>query len=628
MSKAEGAKVKLSFWETMRTAWQPYRRLYSYAGPYKSRFALGLAFGIAYGILTSVLPLTVLQVSNFIFRGAAPNPRMVMAHREMLNIGPKIDSILWICLLIPLVMTIRSLCSYGNAYYMNWVSNKVVNDVRNQLFAKVVRHSMDFFNRMQTGFLMSRIANDTRSLQQALSSVSSDVFKQPVTIVGAVIVLLLIDWKFTVVSLVLFPICIVPIRIFGRRARQAVQLDQRGAALMSVTMQESFAGIRVIKSFAREDQQEKSFRRSAQLSFSNTMRTVKATEAVGPLVEIIASIGVGLALLYVYAANLTAGRFFGLISGIFILYEPIKTLSKLHIVMQRSLGATTQIFSILDSKPAVQDAPNAVELVSSKGRIEFENVTFRYSTGVTDAVRDINLHIEPGKTYALVGASGAGKSTILSLILRLYDPTSGAVKIDGHNLRTLTQKSLREQIGLVTQETFLFHDTIFKNIQFGRPNATSEEVYAAAQTAFAHEFILAQPDGYDTVIGDKGCLISGGQQQRLAIARALLKNAPILLLDEATSSLDTESEKQIQKALEKLAAGRTVIAIAHRLSTILSADKIVVLDHGSIKEIGTHAELLEKSGYYRRLYDLQFNQPTEMRSEAASEPDVLAEELV
>jgi len=628
MSKAEGAKVKLSFWETIRTAWKPYRRLYSYAGPYKSRFALGLAFGIAYGILTSVLPLTVLQVSNFIFRGGAPNPRMVMAHREMLNIGPKIDSILWICLLIPLVMTIRSLCSYGNAYYMNWVSNKVVNDVRNQLFAKVVRHSMDFFNRMQTGFLMSRIANDTRSLQQALSSVSSDVFKQPVTIVGAVIVLLLIDWKFTVVSLVLFPICIVPIRIFGRRARQAVQLDQRGAALMSVTMQESFAGIRVIKSFAREDQQEKSFRRSAQLSFSNTMRTVKATEAVGPLVEIIASIGVGLALLYVYAANLTAGRFFGLISGIFIIYEPIKTLSKLHIVMQRSLGATTQIFSILDSKPAVQDAPNAVELVSSKGRIEFENVTFRYSTGVTDAVRDINLHIEPGKTYALVGASGAGKSTILSLILRLYDPTSGAVKIDGHNLRTLTQKSLREQIGLVTQETFLFHDTIFKNIQFGRPNATSEEVYAAAQTAFAHEFILAQPDGYDTVIGDKGCLISGGQQQRLAIARALLKNAPILLLDEATSSLDTESEKQIQKALEKLAAGRTVIAIAHRLSTILSADKIVVLDHGSIKEIGTHAELLEKSGYYRRLYDLQFNQPTEMRSEAASEPDVLAEELV
>ncbi len=397
---------------------------------------------------------------------------------------------------------------------------------------------------------------------------------------------------------------------------------------MSVTMHESFSGIRVIKSFAREGQQEKLFRRGAQQSFSQTMRMVKATEAVGPLIEIIASIGIGLALWYVYAIHLTAGRFFGLITGIFIIYDPIKTLSKLHIVMQRSLGATTAIFAILDSTPTVQDAPDAVELATSRGQIDFDNVTFRYSTGVTDAVRNIDLRIEPGKTYALVGASGAGKSTILSLILRLYDPTSGAVRIDGHDLRTLTQKSLREQVGLVTQETFLFHDTIFKNIQFGRLDATPEEVYEAARTAFAHEFILAQPNGYDTVVGDKGCLISGGQQQRLAIARALLKNAPILLLDEATSSLDTESEKQIQKALEKLSAGRTVIAIAHRLSTILSADQIVVLDNGVIKEIGTHAELLEKSGYYRRLYDLQFNQPGEVTSETTSEPDVLAEELV
>ncbi len=516
MSKAEGAKVKLSFWETIRKAWKPYLRLYSYALPYKWRFALGIAFGVAYGLVNSVFPIAVFQVSSFIFHGAAPNPKAVIAHREILNVGPKIDSIAWICLAIPLVMAVRSLCSYGNAYYMNWVSNKVVNDVRNQLFAKVIRHSMDFFNRMQSGYLMSRIANDTRNMQQALASVSSDVFKQPITIVGAVIVLLLMDWKFTLVSLVLFPICIIPIRIFGRRARAAVQREQKGGILMSVTMQESFAGIRVIKSFAREEQQEKIFRRGAQQSFAHTMRTVKATEAVGPLVEIIASIGVGLALWYVYAANLSAGRFFGLITGIFIIYEPIKTLSKLHIVMQRSLGATTQIFAILDSVPTVRDAPNAIELASSRGEIKLENVTFRYPTGVTTAISDIDLHIEPGKTYALVGASGAGKSTILSLILRLYDPTVGAVKIDGSDLRSLTQKSLREQIGLVSQETFLFHDTIFKNIQFGRLSATAEEVYAAAKTASAHEFILAQPDGYDTVIGDKGCLISGGQQQRLA----------------------------------------------------------------------------------------------------------------
>ncbi|PYL09985.1 MAG: ABC transporter ATP-binding protein, partial [Verrucomicrobia bacterium] len=286
------------------------------------------------------------------------------------------------------------------------------------------------------------------------------------------------------------------------------------------------------------------------------------------MVETIAAVGVGLALLYVYAANLSAGRFFGLISGIFILYDPIKTLSKIHIVMQQSIAATTGIFSILDSEPSVKDRPGAVDLPSCEGRIDFENVTFRDANTATNALSNFTLPIEPGKTYALVGPSGAGKSTVLSLILRLYDPTSGTLKLDGHDVRSLTQKSLRAQIGLVTQDTFLFHDTIFENIQFGRLDATSEEVYAAAQTAFAHDFIMAQPKGYATVIGDKGCLLSGGQQQRLAIARALLKNAPILLLDEATSSLDSESEKEIQRALERLAAGRTVIAIAHRLSTI------------------------------------------------------------
>jgi subfamily B ATP-binding cassette protein MsbA len=287
----------------------------------------------------------------------------------------------------------------------------------------------------------------------------------------------------------------------------------------------------------------------------------------------------------------------------------------MHVIMQRAVQATTEVFAIMDSKPSVQDAPNAKDLHECEGLIDFDRVTFRYASGVTDAVADLNLRIEPGRTYALVGASGAGKSTILSLILRLYDPNSGCVRIDGQDLRTLTQKSLREQIGLVTQETFLFHDTILNNIQFGRLDATREEIYAAARTAFAHDFIMAQPKGYETIIGDKGCLLSGGQQQRLAIARALLKNAPILLLDEATSSLDSESEKQIQQALETLSAGRTVIAIAHRLSTILSADQIVVMDQGHVKEVGTHSELLDKSGYYRRLYDMQFNREGDTLSE-------------
>src|SRR5258705_7990122 len=293
--------------------------------------------------------------------------------------------------------------------------------------------------------------------------------------------------------------------------------------------------------------------------------------------------------------------------------------------MQQSISATTAIFALLDTEPTVRDSPDATKLTSATGQIDFENVTFRYANTVTDAVSNLHLHIEPGKTYALVGASGAGKSTILSLILRLYDPTSGAVKIDDRDLRSVSQKSLREQVGLVTQETFLFHDTIFSNIQFGRLDATPEEVREAARAAYAHDFIVAQPKGYETVIGDKGCLLSGGQQQRLAIARAVLKNAPILLLDEATSSLDSESEKQIQKALEKLTAGRTVIAIAHLLSTGLSADQIVVMDYGRIKEIGTHAELLDKSRYYHRLYDHQFNR---VHKESDAEAGILVEELV
>lgn len=624
MSKGKTGRQKPSFWQTLQAASGPYRRLYGYVKPYRARFILGLSLGFAFGIVNSLLPLVVARVTGTIFHGAAPNPMALRSNMEMLNTGPKINSIVLICLAIPAIMTVRSLCSYGNSYYMNWVSNKVVTDIRSQLFSKMVRHSMDFFNKMRSGFLMSRITNDTRAMQMALTTVSSDLFKQPVAVIGGIAVLLAMDWKFTVVTLILFPTCLLPIRIYGRRARKAVQSEQVGMGEMVVTMQETFAGIRVIKSFAREAHQENAFKRSNQMQFSQVMRMIRSMEAVGPLVETIAAIGVGMALLYVYAANLSAGRFFGLISGIFILYDPIKTLSKIHIVMQRSVAATTEIFSILDSEPAVRDAPNAVALPSSQGRIDFENVRFRYAGTVIDAVNGINLRIESGKTYALVGASGAGKSTILSLILRLYDPTSGVVKIDGRDLRSITQKSLREQIGLVTQETFLFHDTIFKNIQFGRLDATPEEIYEAAHTAFAHDFITAQPKGYETVIGDKGCLLSGGQQQRLAIARAVLKNAPILLLDEATSSLDSESEQQIQKALAKLAAGRTVIAIAHRLSTVLSADQIVVLDAGRIKEIGTHSELLEKSGYYRRLYDHQFNR---IQEEPTAEPAFAVEEF-
>ncbi len=610
----------------MKAGVGPYRRLFHYVKPYQTRFAIGLGFGVLYGLINGALPLVLGKVMAFVFQGSGRvmTTQSLLQNRDQLDVGPRIDSLLVLCLAIPAVMLARSACAYLNSYSMAWVSNKVLTDIRTQLFQKILSHSMDFFNKERSGALMSRITNDTRMMQMALTSVSSDLFKQPIAIISGVAVLLYLDWRFTLVTLVLFPICIVPISLYSRRARRAAKSEQENMGEMVVTMQETFAGIRVIKSFAREEHQDKIFRRSNRQQFDNAIRIVRAMESTGPLVETIAAFGVGLALLYVYFSEVSAARFLALNAGIFLLYQPIKTLSRIQVIMERSIQATVEIFAILDSKPSIVNAPDAIALPPVQGHIAFEKVDFRYAGGNTNAVHDVNLQIPPGKTYALVGASGAGKSSILSLLLRLYDPTSGTIKVDGHDLRSVTQKSLREQIGLVTQETFLFHDTIFSNIQFGRLDATKEEVFAAARTAFAHDFIMAQPQGYDTVIGDKGCLLSGGQQQRIAIARALLKNAPILLLDEATSALDSESEQQIQLALETLSAGRTVIAIAHRLSTILSADQIVVMDHGHVKETGTHAELMEQSGYYRRLYDMQFNREQAEPSPGEEAPPLVA----
>ncbi|HWH90963.1 MAG TPA: ABC transporter transmembrane domain-containing protein, partial [Candidatus Binatia bacterium] len=389
MSGAKAAKKKQSFSQMLRTGSSAYRRLYSYVKPYKSRFILGLTLGLAYGGVNSLFPLAIARVTSTIFHGAAPNPMAVRSNLHVLDTGPKINSIVLICLAIPAIMTVRSLCSFGSTYCMQWVSNKVVSDIRVHLFSKMVRQSMDFFNTARSGFLMSRITNDTRVMQMALTTVGSDVFKQPITIVGAITVLLLMDWKFTLVTLILFPACLLPLRVYGRRARKAVQNEAAGMGEMVVTMQETFAGIRVVKSFAREGHQEKEFKRSNQLQFSQMMRIIRSLEAVGPLVEAMAAIGVGLALLYVYAANLSVGRFFGLISGIFILYDPIKTLSRIHLVMQRSIAATTAIFAILDSKPTVQDSPNSLVLSSSEGRIDFEDVTFRYANTVTDAISNL-----------------------------------------------------------------------------------------------------------------------------------------------------------------------------------------------------------------------------------------------
>jgi len=601
------AKEKLPFFQLLRAFWAPYLRLAQYLKPYKKRFVMGLIFGILAGLLNGVFPLVIKKAGEAILPpGQSPaNPTELL--KSGMDAGPGIESVIWISLLIPAAMVARGVCSYLQSYYLAWVSLRVLRDIRTQLFLHLISQSLGFFNRSKSGKLISRVLNDTRVAQNALTSIAGDIVSQPVAVVSGVVVLVMMDWKFALTTLVLFPICIVPVVFFGKKVRQAGRLEENEAGQMAVILQETFAGIRVIKSFAREEYQGSQFEKSSEIQCQNSLRVRRSTDIVQPLIESVSALGVVLAMVYVYYYHISFIKFAALCAGIFLLYNPVKSLSKIPMLMQKCMASATNIFDLLKLQSEIQDKPDAVVLRNCTGRIEFDRVCFSYGVDKA-AVEDITLRIEPGKKYALVGSSGAGKSTLLSLLLRFYDPQSGGIRVDGRDIRDYAQRSLREQIGVVTQETFLFHDTIFENIRYGRLDATREEVIEASKAAFAHDFILAQPDGYETIVGDKGCLLSGGQQQRLAIARALLKNAPILLLDEATSALDSESERMIQSALDRLSEGRTVIAIAHRLSTILKSDCIVVMDLGRIAEIGSHQQLLDNSILYRNLYELQFHQ--------------------
>ena len=603
--------AKLPFPQLMRAFWSPYLRLLGYMTPYRKRFFLGIAFGVLAGIVSGSLTLVILKAGESI--GVKIDKSQLMPG-AIPTAGPGIGGVIGMSLLIPLVMVLRGIFSYLNVYYLAWVSLRVLRDIRTQLFAHLMSQSLDFFNREKTGKLMSRVMSDTRVTQNALTSISGDIIKDPIAVMMQIGVLVAIDWKFSLTTLVLFPLCIIPVVVFGRKVRSAGKAEEKESAQMSIILQETFAGVRVIKSFARESYQTEQFARSSDTQCQNSLRVRRSSDIVQPLIESVSAFGVVLAMVYVYYYDISFIKFAALCGGIFMLYQPVKNLSRLPMLMQKCMVSAVNVFELMETKPSIVDRPGAIVLGRSEGRIDFEKVSFDYGSDKA-AVQDVTLQIEPGKKYALVGASGAGKSTILSLIMRFYDPQKGIVRIDGHDLRDVAQHSLRETVGMVTQETFLFHDTIYENIRYGRLDATREEIIAAAQSAFAHDFILAQPDGYETIVGDKGCMLSGGQQQRLAIARALLKNAPFLLLDEATSALDSESERMVQAALEHLSEGRTVVAIAHRLSTILNSDCIVVMDHGRIVATGRHDELLQKSDLYRSLYELQFHHHDSLNSE-------------
>ena len=622
-------KPKLSFPELIRAMWGPYMELLPFLRPYRGRFILGLLCGVGAGLANASFALVVKHVSGVVFtEGGGPK---TPSFSSMIGFGAEeatkavahadipIQAVIWTCALIPLAMILRGTFSFFNSYLVSWVSLRVLHDLRNALFGKLVEQSIQFYNKAQSGQLIARVINDSRMAQASLTQVSSDLVTQPITVIGSIAMLLYMDWKFTLVSLVLFPVCLIPISVFGKRVRRGGADEEAGTGALMTVLQEAFIGIRVVKALSREKDEVNDFINAGKDQFKIAIKVRKAIEIVGPSIEAIAAIGVGLALVYVWVSGITADKFLGLIVGLFMMYDPVKKLSRVHMMIQKALGSTQRIFKLMKQEPSVMDAPNAKDLGPVTGEIEFDNVGFSYIEG-RPAIEEVSLRIAPGKTYALVGTSGSGKSTVLSLLLRFYDPQHGTIRIDGQDIRSVTQASLRQNIAIVSQDTFLFHTTIMENIRYGRLDATDEEVQAAAEQAFAHDFICAQPQGYQTVIGDKGCNLSGGQQQRLSIARALLRNAPILLLDEATSALDSESEQKIQIALERLSEGRTVIVIAHRLSTVLEADRIVAMANGRIMEVGTHAELFEKNGHYRRLYDLQFSPKSESATEPVDQP--------
>ncbi|MEQ1862191.1 MAG: ABC transporter transmembrane domain-containing protein [Chthoniobacteraceae bacterium] len=603
--------AKMSFAEFVRAAKEPYRKLFSYLRPYRGRFFLGILFGALFGVVQGILIFDVQFVAGTVFPDGKPNlPEKVAAWAPWLahlGASPTLGSVLLICATIPLMMGLRGLFGYLNSYCMLWVSVRVLDDIRKAVFRHTLGQAMEFFNRAKAGDLVQTVFNQTRIAQQALTTIAGDIVKQPISILSALAVLFVIDWRFTLVSFIIFPLCLVPVVIIAKKVRKAGAREEEEAAGLMVVMTEAFAGIRVVKTHAREDYESGRFNAANAKIMQFIMRWRKAMEMAGPMVETVASFGVAMALVWAWHFDLGFKKFIALNGGMILLYPPFKALSRIHLTMQKCLAATTKVFELLERAPAITDVPDAKTLPRVRGEIRFEGVSFTYGSDKA-AVHEVDLTIPAGSTCALVGSSGAGKTTMLALLQRLYDVQAGRISIDGADIREVTQASLRANIATVNQDIFLFHDTIADNIRYGRLDATQAEVEAAAKQAFAHDFILAQPQGYETIIGDKGCLLSGGQQQRLSIARALLKNAPILLLDEATSALDSESERQIQAALDTLTEGRTVVAIAHRLSTILHAQQIVVMDHGRIVDLGTHADLYSRSAIYRRLYDLQFNQ--------------------
>lgn len=569
-----------------------YKRLLQYIRPYLKQLFLAIICIIIAAGCNLYLPWIIKDMID-----------KVLADKNMMMLN-------MICVGIVVVFLIRGIFYYGQSYLVSYIGQKVIIDVREVMFRKFQRMPMAYFDKHQTGETMSYITNDVAAIQSALVDQLIEMVTEGAILIGSVVMMLYLDWKLTLLTLVVVPLVGQAMKIFGRKIKRNGTVIQERMADITSLLQESIAAIRVVKSFVREDYETKRFIHQNQLNFQAAMKNVQLTSLLTPTVEFLAALSVtGIVWFGGYEVvnqEMTAGALVAFLTYAVNLANPVKRLSRVYGNLQRAMAAVDRVFAVIDLEEPIRDKADAKELPEITGKVRLDHVSFAYKKGVP-ALSDVSLEAEPGQMIAFVGPSGAGKSTIANLIPRFYEITEGAISIDGHDIRDVKVSSLREQIGIVPQETLLFSTSVLENIRYGRLDATDAEVIEAAKAANADEFIRNLPQGYHTKIGERGMNLSGGQRQRMAIARAILKNPRILILDEATSALDTESEKIVQAALDKLMVGRTSFVIAHRLSTIFNADQIFVIDNGHVKEHGTHEELLKLNGLYSYLYNIQFN---------------------
>ncbi len=566
------------------------RRLLALVKSQWPRLSLALLCMLLLAVITPVKPYLVKPIVDEIF---------VKKNVKMLELLPFV---------IIMIYILEAVFVFGETYLMNYVGQDLIKRLRDELYSHIQMLSLSFFHKHETGVLMARITNDVSIIKGMVSDAAAGVLKDSLSIVGLLCVIFYLDWKLAMIAVTVLPLAALLIVNFGKRMRKLSTRRQEAMADMSSLLHETFTGTRIVKAFGMEPHENRRFFEKTARLFKYEIKAVIVKGISSPVMGLLGGIGVALIVWYggnkVISGVSTPGTFFSFMTALIMFYQPIKAISKLNNTVQEGLAAAVRIYAILDTDSDIVERREAVELQRTRHPVVFENVSFKYEDQMV--LRNINLQVKAGEIVALVGMSGGGKTTLVNLVPRFYDVTEGAVLVDGHDVRDVTIASLRSQIGIVTQDPILFNDTIRCNIAYGNPKALESDIVAAATAAYAYDFVQSFPEGFDTVVGEKGVRLSGGEKQRICIARALLKNAPVLILDEATSSLDSESELAVQEALENLMRGRTTFVIAHRLSTIRNADRIIVIVDGRIVEEGKHEELLSLRREYCKLYEMQF----------------------